>query len=134
MSVRSLVAGAMSGHDPEGARAMGRELGGPGPLSSRVQLYRDYALGTGARDMDALAACLLSGLECPKCEDLSVYGGEALFIAGDQDRRAEFTEEISGCLPGGRFQLFPGLDHMGAFSDAAVMAAVVEFLAEVSPQ
>jgi pimeloyl-ACP methyl ester carboxylesterase len=131
--VRSLIAGAMSGNDPEGARAMGRQFRGVEPMTSRAELYRDYALGNGVTDLTPLAAALESGLECPECVDLAVYGGEALLVAGEQDRRAAMTEEMSGCLPGGRFVLIPGADHMGAFKDPRFFAAASEFLAEVSP-
>ena len=69
----------------------------------------------------------------PSCVSLAVYGGEALIVAGDQDRRATFTQETADCLPGGRFVMIEGADHMGAFADPRFVAEVQAFLAEWSP-
>src|SRR5205085_986919 len=98
-----------------------------------ARLYRDYAVQVGAADLEALACVMESGVPAPPCAELAVYGGEALVPVGDRDGRAAFNEQIAGCLPGGRFLLLPGADHMGAFGDQRLKDAVKEFLAEVSP-
>jgi|SRR5581483_6120202 len=133
LRVRSLIVGAASGRDVESTKAMGRQLRGLEPLSDRARIYRDYAVASGAVDMESLALCMESGLPSPPCAELSVYGGEALLAAGDQDGRASFTEELAGCLPGGRFVLLEGADHLGGFGDPRLKDLVTSFLAETSP-
>src|SRR6266545_3588867 len=131
--VRCLIAGAMSGSDPDQAAAMGRQLLGGEPMTPRAQIYRDYALANGTTDLAPVAAALQAGLRCPSCVSLAVYGGEALVVAGDQDRRATFTQETADCLPGGRFVMLEGVDHMGTFGDPRFVAEAQAFLAEWSP-
>ncbi|HZT08788.1 MAG TPA: alpha/beta hydrolase [Chloroflexota bacterium] len=130
--VRALIAGGVTGESPDGARALARELRGELPLSARGRTYRDYALKANPDGLDALIACLESGLPTPPCAELAVFGGEALLFAGDLDRRAEHTRAVASCLPGGRFLLLPGLDHMGAFGDPRAHRAVDAFLGEVA--
>lgn len=132
--VRSLISGGVVGSDAaEVVAAMGRELRGQGALSERAARYRDYAATMGEHDLQALGACLEAGLSPPPCPELAIFGGEALMVAGDRDWRREATEHMAGCLPGGRFLLLDGADHMAAFADPRFKRAAVEFLAEVSP-
>jgi pimeloyl-ACP methyl ester carboxylesterase len=131
--VRSLVAGGVPGANPEDAAELGRAMRGHGPITERAARYRDDAAARGETDVQALGACLEAGIGPPPCPELALFGGEALLAAGDRDRRRELTERISGCLPGGRFVLLEGADHMGVFGDPRFHRAAREFLAEVSP-
>lgn len=131
--VRSIIAGGVSGSGAAEAQAIGLALRQQGPLSGRAARYRDFAASMGEHDFASLGACLEGGLMPPPCPELAVFGGEALLVAGDQDWRAEGTEQVAGCLPGGRFMLLDGADHMSAFTDLRFKRAAVEFLAEVSP-
>lgn len=131
--LRSLIVGGVAGGTPEETQALGRALRGTGPMTDRARDYRQYALETGETDLEALGACLETGLPLPPGPELAVFGGEALVVAGDGDRRRATTEAISGFLPGGRLLLLDRADHMGAFSDARFKQAAVEFLDEVSP-
>jgi hypothetical protein len=87
----------------------------------------------GVSDFEALGACMETGLQPPPCMELAVYGGEALMVAGDGDRRRVPTERLAACLPGGRFVLLDGVDHMGAFLDVRFHHAARDFLDAVSP-
>lgn len=131
--IRSLVAGGIPGAHPADAADLGRAIRGRAPMSERAARYRDDAARMGETDFEALGACLeATGLAPPPCPELAIFGGEALIAAGDRDRRLNLTEQIAGCLPGGRFLLLDGADHMGAFGDPRFMRAAQEFLAEVS--
>ncbi len=131
--VRSLVAGGVAGESPRETIDMGRALLGLEPMTSRARRYREYALSMGEGDFAALGACLLTGLPAPPLTELAVYGGEALLAAGENDRRRDLTEELARGLPGGRFLLLDGADHMTGYTDPRFKEAVAEFLTEVSP-
>lgn len=131
--VRSLVAGGVAGEAPSETITMGHALLGLEPMTRRATRYRDYALSMGEDDFTALGACLLTGLPTPPLAELAVYGGEALLAAGENDRRRNLTEELAAGLPGGRFLLLQGADHMTAYTDPRLKQAVAEFLAQTSP-
>jgi len=131
--VGALVAGGVAGADEAETRAMGAALLGEAEATLRSEEYRQYAASGIDTDFVALGACLQTGLPTPPCEELAVFGGEALLASGELDRRREHTTRLAGCLPGGRFLLFEGDDHMGLFADARFKEAVRAFLNEVSP-
>lgn len=132
--VRSLVDGAAPA-DPLQVTALGRALQGRGEFDPvRLEAYRAYALQDRSNDLPALSACLEAGLGAPPCEELAIFGGEALIAVGTRDRRFEVNQRLSECLPGGRFLALEEADHMGAFSDERFQSAVVGFLDEVSPR
>jgi pimeloyl-ACP methyl ester carboxylesterase len=128
---RSLVFGGV-GSDPELTASLGRELLVE-PRSPRAEAYLRYAQATPGANLEALAACLQTGLPAPPCVELAVFGGEALAVAGAQDRRRAATETLAGCFPGGRFLEIPEADHMGAFAHPSFKEAAIAFLDEVSP-
>jgi pimeloyl-ACP methyl ester carboxylesterase len=128
---RSLIVGGVPS-DPELTAALGRELLAE-PQSPRAEAYRQFAVSSPTADLEALAACLQTGLPTPACVELAAFGGEALVVAGTLDRRRATTQMIAGCLPGGRFLEISEADHMGAFGHASFKATASEFLAEVSP-
>jgi pimeloyl-ACP methyl ester carboxylesterase len=132
--VRALIAGGVADASGEETAALGRELAGEAPPSARSERYRAYIEKIGKNDMEAVLACLAAGVPAPQCQELAVFGGEALLAAGDLDFRRARTESLAGCLPGGRFLLLDGADHMGGFEDQRFKSAVVEFLDEVSPR
>jgi pimeloyl-ACP methyl ester carboxylesterase len=132
--VQSLVAGAVADATAGEASSLARALRGLDPPTGRSERYRAYIERVGNNDMDALLACLDAGLLAPQCQELAIFGGEALLACGDLDRRREATERLAGCMPGGRFLLLEGDDHMGGFESSRFRAAVVEFLDEVSPR
>ncbi|MEA2641082.1 MAG: hypothetical protein QOF51_2476 [Chloroflexota bacterium] len=131
--VRAMVVGGIAGADEAESRMIGEALLGEAEATVRSEEYRQYAAGDAESDFVALGACLRTGLPAPPCEELLVYGGETLLAVGDLDRRREHTERIAGCLPGGRFALFEGADHMGLFGDERFKQVVRTFLDEVSP-
>lgn len=131
--VRSLIIGGVGGGAVEETIALGLALRGRGPMTERARTYAEYAREIGETDLEALGACLETGLPLPPPIELAVFGGEALIVAGDQDRRRDTTESLSGFLPGGRLLLLERADHMGAFADPRFKRAVGEFLEEVSP-
>ena len=132
--VQSLVAGAVADATAGEASSLARGLRGLDPPTGRSERYRAYIERVGNNDMDALLACLDAGLLAPQCQELAIFGGEALLACGDLDRRRETTERLAGCMPGGRFLLLEGNDHMGGFESTRFKAAAVEFLDEVSPR
>ena len=132
--VQSLIAGGVADAKDGDAAGLARSLRGLGPPTSRSERYRDYIERVGNNDIDALLACLDAGILAPSCPELAVFGGEALLASGDLDRRRETTARLASCLPGGRFLLLEGADHMGGFEDGRFKAAVVDFLDEVSPR
>ena len=132
--VQSLVGGAVADAQDGDAGGLARALRGSDPSTSRSERYRAYIERVGNNDLEALLACLDAGIRAPGCPELAVFGGEALLACGDADRRRETTERLAGCLPGGRFLLLGGADHMGGFEDSRFKTAVVEFLDEVSPR
>jgi pimeloyl-ACP methyl ester carboxylesterase len=132
--VRSLIAGGVADATGEETAVLARELAGNAPPSDRSERYRAYIEKVANNDMEALLACLAAGVPAPQCQELAVFGGEALLAAGDRDFRHAKTERLAACLPGGRFLVFDGADHMGGFEDARFKSAVVEFLDEVSPR
>ena len=129
---RSLIVGGV-GSDPELTASLGRELISQ-TRSARAEAYLRYAQASPVADLQALSACLQTGLPAPPCMELAVFGGEALAVAGGRDRRRAATADLAGCLPGGRFLEIPDADHMGAFDHAVCKHAVIEFLDEVSPR
>jgi pimeloyl-ACP methyl ester carboxylesterase len=132
--VRSLLAGGVADATSRETSELGRALLGQGPTTDRVERYRAYIKKVGNNDTEALVACLDAGLVAPECPELAVFGGEALLAAGDLDRRRDTTERLAGCLPGGRFLVLDGADHMGGFEDPRFKAAAAAFLDEVSPR
>jgi pimeloyl-ACP methyl ester carboxylesterase len=134
LRVRSLIVGGVPGGAVEETIALGRALRGQEPLTERARVYADYAREQGETDLEALGACLESGLAVPDGNDLLAFGGEALLVAGDQDRRRTMTESLLAFLPGGRFLLLDHADHMGAYADPRFQEATVAFLDEVSPR
>jgi pimeloyl-ACP methyl ester carboxylesterase len=131
--IRSLIAGGVPGDTVAETAAIGRALRGSAAMSERARTYADYAARMGETDLQALGACLETGLPLPPSSELIAFGGEALIAAGDRDRRRKTTESLARFLPGCRFLLLEGADHMGAFTDARFKRAAVEFLDEVSP-
>ncbi len=132
--VQSLIAGGVADARDGDASGLAHALRGTDPPTSRSERYRAYIERVGTNDMEALLACLDAGIRAPSCPELAVFGGEALLACGDGDRRRETTERLAACLPGGRFLLLEGADHMGGFEDARFKAAAAEFLDEVSPR
>ena len=132
--VKSLMAGAVADAQDGDASGLARALRGVDPPSNRSERYRAYIERVGNNDLEALLACLDAGIRSPSCPELAIFGGEALLASGDADRRRETTERLAACLPGGRFLLLEGADHMGGFEDARFKAAAAEFLDEVSPR
>ena len=131
---RSLSAGGVADATAGDAGGLGRALVGEDPPTDRSERYRAYIERVGNNDMEALVAALNAGVVAPECGELAIFGGEALLASGDLDFRRKTTEHLAGCLPGGRFLLLEGADHMGGFEDTRFKSAVVEFLDEVSPR
>lgn len=131
--VQSLIAAGVADATAGDAASLGRALVGKDPPTDRSERYRAYIEKVGNNDMEALVAALNAGVVAPACPELAIFGGEALLVSGDLDFRRETTERLAGCLPGGRFLLLEGADHMGSFEDARFKSAVVDFLDEVSP-
>lgn len=132
--VRSLTLGGTPNQDVAERMAIGRSLRRLQKDHPRTRSYRAFAETQPDADIDALGALLEAGLVVPSPDALAAYSGAALVAVGDRDRRRSAAREYAANLPRGRLLEIPGADHMGAFGDARLQAAVRDFLDQVSPR
>ncbi len=85
----------------------------------------------GGNDLDALAA-LQRAASAGRPGDLGAIGVPTLVVAGSEDRLAGAPEPLAARIAGARALTVPG-NHLSAVGRPELTAAIVTFLAEVSP-
>jgi pimeloyl-ACP methyl ester carboxylesterase len=135
--VRALVA--------NGAHGLA-ERSAPGEIAEEVRILRTEGVApflTGldagwlresalAQDPRALAALSLALADRPPVS-VDLPEVPALLMVGADDPLRETVRETAGALPRGRFELLPGLGHVGVFLRPGVTVPLVEgFVREVS--
>ncbi len=84
-------------------------------------------------DLRALAACMRSARVKITVEELGRIAAPVLVVAGGKDDVAGEVAPLVAAIPGARGVTLPGRNHMNAVGDKGYKAAVVEFLAAISP-
>ncbi len=95
----------------------------------RGRMFRAFADQTGS-DREALAACILAARQVITPEELSAITVPVLVAVGSDDTIGGSAEALAALVPGARFFVIPGRDHMKAVGDRKHKAAVLQFLAE----
>ncbi|MGQ0486542.1 MAG: alpha/beta fold hydrolase [Hyphomicrobiales bacterium] len=97
-----------------------------------ARAFRLFAEQTKS-DLKALSACMRSARAKIAAEELGRIAVPVLVVAGEKDDVAGEVAPLVAAIPGARGVTLPGRNHMSAVGDKSYKAAVLRFLASISP-
>lgn len=97
-----------------------------------AEMFYRFAAARPVNDLEALACCILGPQRALTGAELASISVPVAIMAGERDPIARGAPELAAQVPGARFVVIAGRDHMNAVPARQFKEAAIEFLSGVA--